>query len=251
MFDRQITSITVTLWCLRRRSYLTCSYALDTPAGVVLIDAGMDSTAGDVDALLDAMKKPRNAVRAILLTHWHNDHAAGAAVITQRTGCPVFHHAADSPWLTGVTAHRGLRGFLAGRLPEWGLFVLLVGLLGEAIPRPIVGGTLVGDGDVIADEFEVIATPGHTPGHISFFHRPTRTLFAGDALAVIGNQIRLMARPVTLDRAAARRSMLRVLDLDIHTLCPGHRHVLTQNVALRCAEARERLTANDHWPLLG
>ena len=53
------------------------------------------------------------------------------------------------------------------------------------------------------------ATPGHTPGHVSFYYAPERALFAGDALAVIGDRVRFMARPVTPDLAAARASMRR------------------------------------------
>lgn len=36
-------------------------------------------------------------VKAILLTHWHNDHAAGSAAVKTSTGAPVYYHEADSP----------------------------------------------------------------------------------------------------------------------------------------------------------
>ena len=53
----------------------------------------------------------------------------------------------------------------------------------------------------------MIVTPGHTPGHTSFYYRPDLPLFAGDVLVVIDGRVRFMARLVTLDLAAARKSI--------------------------------------------
>jgi glyoxylase-like metal-dependent hydrolase (beta-lactamase superfamily II) len=236
---------------VRQPSYLTCSYGVNTPAGVVLVDAGMDSTGSDIRALLAAMGRADDSVRVILLTHWHNDHAAGARITQERSGCPVYYHAGDEPWLSRKTARGGFRGWIAKRIPEWGIGVLLIGLLGEAVPEAVAATGHVHDGERIADEFEVIETPGHTPGHTSFYYRPERALFAGDALAVIGGRVRFMARPVTLDLEAARRSMARCLSWDIGVLCPGHREPLTTGVEQACARMRRYLAAGGRWPLLG
>jgi glyoxylase-like metal-dependent hydrolase (beta-lactamase superfamily II) len=140
---------------------------------------------------------------------------------------------------------------LARRIPEWGVGVLLIGLLGEAVPEAVVATQFVKDGDIVADEFEVIETAGHTAGHVSFYLRRHRALFAGDALAVIRGQIRFMARPVTMDLGAARRSMERCLSLDIKVLCPGHREPLVDGVGAECNRMRRHLADGGYWPLLG
>jgi glyoxylase-like metal-dependent hydrolase (beta-lactamase superfamily II) len=251
VFDRQVWPVTDSIWCVRRPSYLTCSYGVLMDSGVVLIDAGMDSSGADVAALLAAMGQPVGSVRAILLTHWHNDHAAGASAIRDRAGCAVYYHADEGPWLSRGAARGGLRGWLARRIPEWGIGVLLIGLLGEAVPEAVVATQLVKDGDVVADEFEVIETPGHTAGHVSFYHRRLRALFAGDALAVIGGRVRFMARPVTMDLGAARQSMERCLSLDLEVLCPGHREPLVEGVGSACDRMRRHLADGGYWPLLG
>jgi glyoxylase-like metal-dependent hydrolase (beta-lactamase superfamily II) len=224
---------------------------MQTADGVVLVDAGMDSTGADVRALLAAMGKEAEAVRAILITHWHNDHAAGASIIQQQSGCRVYYHLADEPWLSRKAARGGLRGALAKRIPEWGIGVLLIGLLGEAVPETVAATEYVNDGQVIAGDFEVMVTPGHTPGHTSFYYRPERALFAGDALAVINGCVRFMARPVTLDLEAARESMRRCLARDISVLCPGHREPLAAGVEQACDRIRKHLAANGRWPLFG
>jgi glyoxylase-like metal-dependent hydrolase (beta-lactamase superfamily II) len=251
VFARHVFQVTNSVWCVRRPSYLTCSYAVTTRDGVVLIDAGMDSTGADIQALLAAMGQSEKSVKAVLLTHWHNDHAAGARAIQRRSGCSVYYHADERPWLSRAAARGGLRGWIAKRVPEWGVGVLLIGLLGEAVPEAVQAADYLKDGQIVAGGFEVVETPGHTPGHASFYYRPERVLFAGDALAVIGGRVRFMARPVTLDVPTARRSMERCLALDIQLLCPGHREPLTHGVAVECDRMRRYLFNGGRWPLLG
>jgi glyoxylase-like metal-dependent hydrolase (beta-lactamase superfamily II) len=129
--------------------------------------------------------------------------------------------------------------------------VLVKGLLGEATPRAVAAHRLVRDAEVLLDDFQVVATPGHTPGHVSYFYRPERTLFAGDALAVIDGRIRFMARPVTLDVQAAHRSLETCLALQPQIVCPGHREPLASNADVACEAMRDYLVAGGKWPRLG
>lgn len=248
----EVFAVTPDVWCLRRRSYLTCSYVVRVRGGFVLVDAGMDSTGRDVEqALIRAFGARVEDVRAVLLTHWHNDHAAGARAVQERSGAKVYYHAGDQAELTRASATEGIRGWLAQRVPELGPLVLLKGLLGEAAPRAVSADGLVKDGDRVETDFEVIETPGHTPGHVSFYYRPEGILFAGDALAVVSGRVRFMSRPVTPDLGEARRSMVRCLDRPIEHLCPGHRMPLSTNVSARCGELLERLRMNAPWPFFG
>ena len=246
-----IRRVSDSIICIRRVSYLTCSYMIRTPRGLVLVDAGMDSNGADVRAGLDALGTSPEAVCAILLTHWHNDHTAGAQWIHERSGAPVFFNRGDEPYFTGVGGATGLRKWLSDQIPELGVMVLAKGLLGESTPRPVAADTYVNDGDVVMDLFDVIATPGHTGGHVSYFYRPERALFAGDALAVIDGRIRFMARPVTLDLNAARDSLSRCLAAQPALVCPGHREPLIDNVPRAIDQMRTYLEAGGRWPLLG
>jgi glyoxylase-like metal-dependent hydrolase (beta-lactamase superfamily II) len=247
----EVFSVTERVWCVRRPSYLACSYLVRASQGIVLVDAGMDSEGRDVEvAVATAFGAKLSDVRAVLLTHWHNDHAAGARAV-QEQGAKVYYHAGDEAPLTRASARRGVRGWVAGHVPELGPLVLFKGLLGEAAPRAVAADRLVRDGEVLEHDFEVIETPGHTPGHVSFFYAPERVLFAGDALAVIDGHIRFMSRPVTPDEGAARRSMTRCLERAIDHVCPGHRMPLSSDAQTRCTEMLERLRAGAPWPLLG
>jgi glyoxylase-like metal-dependent hydrolase (beta-lactamase superfamily II) len=247
----EIRHVSDSIVCIRRVSYLTCSYIVRTDAGLVLVDAGMDSDGADVQAGLDALHASPADVRAILLTHWHNDHTAGAQWIHERSGAPVYYHRGDEAYFTGAAGSTGVRRWLSDQIPEIGVMVLAKGLLGESTPRPVAAQVYVSDGDVVLDDFEVIGTPGHTSGHVSFFYRPARALFAGDALAVIDRRIRFMARPVTLDLAAARQSVARCIALRPAIVCPGHREPLIEHVEPALDAMQQHLDSNGKWPLFG
>ena len=226
-----------------------------TPTGIVIVDAGMDSEGEDVTrGIAHAFGAQPSDIRAILLTHWHNDHAAGAAALKASSGARVYYHAGDEPQLTRKLVRPGIRDRLALAIPEHGFLVLFKGLLGEAIPRAVTADTLIVDEMPIDDDFIVLATPGHTPGHVAFFYRPERTLFAGDALAVKWHEVALMARPVTPDVPTARRSVVRCLDraleLGVERICPGHQYPLA-NARASAKRLRDHVASGKRWPLLG
>ena len=247
----EIRRVTDSIVCLRRASYLTCSYIVRTANGLVLVDAGMDSDGADVHAGLREMNASPHDLRAILLTHWHNDHAAGAHALHELTGAPVYYHRGDEQFFNGRAGAKGLRRWVSDQIPEWGVLVLAKGLLGEATPRAVLAQHLVEDGDVVLDDFDVITTPGHTEGHVCYFYRPAKALFAGDALAVIGTRIRFMGRPVTPDIESARASLEKCLAFTPQIVCPGHRHPLTVDVESACEAMRTYLKSGGPWPFFG
>jgi glyoxylase-like metal-dependent hydrolase (beta-lactamase superfamily II) len=240
------------VWCVMRRSYFTCSYLVVLQDGkLAAIDAGMKSTGSEMLSAIAEIGRTPADVRAILLTHWHNDHAAGAAELARQSGCDVFYSATEADHLTRRAASGGLRGKVSAFVPETGPLVLMKGLLGNAPQQAVEATQFVRGGESIIEEFEAIDSPGHTAGHLSFYHLPTQTLFAGDALAVINQRLRFMARPVTEDLPAARASMSRILDRPINAVCPGHREPLNHDVAAECERMRNLLQSGQKWPLLG
>ena len=251
MIGAQVFQVTDDVWCVRRPSYLTCSYLVRTPRGIVLVDAGMDSSGADIHRGLAGMDGTASEITSVLLTHWHNDHAAGARAIQDATRISAYCHRGDVPQLTRKNARLGVIGAISERIPEWGLLVLFKGLLGEATPRAVLNPQTVEHGNIIDEYFEVIETPGHTPGHLSYYYRPEKILFAGDALAVVHDDIHFMARAVTPDVALARESMRRCLTLETEVICPGHRTPLKDNVPRKCARLLAHIDRGGRWPLLG
>lgn len=217
----------------------------------MLVDCSMSSSGEDMLVSLQRLGFTSNCVKGILLTHWHNDHAAGASVLKALSGAITVYHKNEEPFLMRRTASAGLRGYLAERIPELGPLVLFKGLLGEASPKAVEATYFVDNGDIVFDEFEVIATPGHTEGHLSFYHIEKQVLFAGDALAVIGGKLRYMARAVTPDKERARSSVLACLSRPIKVVCPGHREPLKLKTEEECEALRSHACGMKPWPFWG
>jgi hydroxyacylglutathione hydrolase len=104
-------------------------------------------------------------LKALLLTHAHFDHVAGAAALKRLTGVPVLAHADSAPLLLDNHRHASFWGFRIEPAP---------GLDGE-----LAEGQIVQVGRLA---LEVLCTPGHAPGHVCFYERAAKTLFDGDVL---------------------------------------------------------------------
>jgi glyoxylase-like metal-dependent hydrolase (beta-lactamase superfamily II) len=82
----------------------------------------------------------------------------------------------------------------------------------------------------------VIATPGHTPGHISLYHKPSKTLICGDAMTVEGGQLIGPDPRSTLDMDLAVKSLQKLLQYDIETVICYHGGRYLGNANQRIAE---------------
>jgi hydroxyacylglutathione hydrolase len=125
-----------------------------------LIDPG-----GDLDNLKAAVAKAGVTLERLLLTHGHIDHCGLAGELATELGLPIEGpHEADRFWIARLDDDAGRFG-VPGRVFE--------------PTRWLDEGDTVSFGEVT---LEVIHCPGHTPGHVIFFHRPTRFAFVGDVL---------------------------------------------------------------------
>jgi hydroxyacylglutathione hydrolase len=121
---------------------------------------------GEADHLLAAAAAEAVTLERLLLTHGHLDHVGAALELSERLGLPIEGpHAADAFWLRQLPQQAILFGFPPARAFE--------------PHRWLSDGETVRIGE---QALEVIHCPGHTPGHVVFFHRAGRLAFVGDVL---------------------------------------------------------------------
>jgi glyoxylase-like metal-dependent hydrolase (beta-lactamase superfamily II) len=177
----------------------------DDNGSLTLVDAGLKRAEKKVVAALAALGKAPQDVQRIVMTHAHGDHAGGLAGATSATGADVLAHERDAIYLQSGKPPQLDTSHLSGRL-----LTRFRGSFGKVD----VGQTFQ-DGELlpIGGGLRVVHTPGHSPGHVSLLHEPTRVLITGDA---IFNVRGLRYSPATFctDIRLSRETADRLADLE-------------------------------------
>ena len=168
----------------------------------VIIDPGTGMNGGKLLDAVNAGLDGRELV-GIILTHEHFDHTGGTALLVERYGCPVHGSAETAEVLKDGDPMRS-GAFLFG-----------------ASMDPVDGVTVIGDELEIGGlKFDIIRTPGHSPGSICILERSSRALFCGDLVFCDGGVGRWDLPGGHL--STLQRSIEAVLDLKVGSLFPGH-----------------------------
>jgi len=188
--------------------------------GGVLVDAGVALHAKRIERELAG-----RTVTAHTVTHAHIDHAGASARLVRSLGMPFWAPAGDADDLA-----RGRPAPMPGLLP---------GLLARAGGFPAVAAARrLGDGDEIGAGFRVLDTPGHSPGHVSFWREADRVLVTGDVVfnahpVTLAPGLRPPPGLVTHDVERNRASMRRVAELRPALALFGHGPPLRDPAALQ------------------
>ena len=191
-------------------------YLVREENGFALVDTGLPGSAGDI---LEAARRYGGQIRSIILTHAHLDHAGSLDKL--REALPeveVMVSGRDARFLRGERTLDSdeRRGKLRGSYRT-----CATQPTSELSPGDRVGS------------LEVVAAPGHTPGHIALFDTRDRTLIAGDAfqtraeVAVSGVFVPLFPFPAlaTWHRPTALASARSLRELEPSRLAVGHGEV--------------------------
>lgn len=207
-------------------------------ASWALVDAGWEQDAPRIIAAVRRLLGAGVAPSVILLTHVHPDHAGSARALATAWGCRVLVHPAERPIATGDVAAMAA---YAGPLDRW-LILPAMRALGRRRREEILArGSLAGIIDTLGPRGQVpgledwrwIATPGHTPGHVSYLRGDDRVVITGDALLTLRVNAwdgLLLGRPglsgppwyTTWDGAAAKEAIEDIAASDPSVIAPGH-----------------------------
>ena len=215
------------VYCLR----LTIAnvYFVRSGSAWVLIDTALPNNAVKIRSAAESLFGPGVRPASILLTHGHLDHSGSVVDLARQWNTPAYLHPAEIPFCIGEITYPlpdptvgGFMAFLTRLFP-----VRKINL--EGVPLPLH------ESDPIPGlpDWEILLTPGHSPGHLAFYRSSDRTLIAGDACTTVNvdslwdilsgkQEISRPPAPVTCDWKAARRSVETLAALEPRVLACGH-----------------------------
>jgi hydroxyacylglutathione hydrolase len=186
--------------------------------GDVLVDAGMPYDRRRVLKQIEG-----RGIVAHTLTHAHIDHYGPSHRICTQLGIPMWCGAADAEAVE------------AGKMASKG---------GRMVPGPKAHpiSRRLREGDEVAG-FTVLETPGHSPGHVSYWRESDRTLLCGDVMwgwnpFTLRGPIREPAWIVTPAPGRNRESARRIAALEPALVCFGHGPPLRDPAKLAAAVAK-------------
>ncbi|WP_131669624.1 MBL fold metallo-hydrolase [Psychrobacter pygoscelis] len=166
--------------------YIQTTYLAIYPNKLLLLDSG---SRADVPKILDyitsTLGRSLNELKVVMVTHMHPDHAGGAKLLKQKTGCLIVSAMKSRPWYFGQEGRRmhmidiGLSHFVASRQGK-----AFEALWYDPILHPDIA---VHEGDKVPgfDGWEVLETPGHTDHDLSLWHRPSHCVYTADLILCI------------------------------------------------------------------
>lgn len=227
------------------------AYIVGSPEAWTLVDTGERRHAGAIRAAATAFAGEQPP-RAIVLTHGHFDHAGSATELSAFWRVPVYASRYELPFLRREVAYPPPDPSVGGFYGWVANFVTMPECRFEAdvqpLPADLTALGLVG--------WRCLATPGHTPGHISLFNEQQRLLIAGDACLTIDFQswvgsitgwqtIAAPPAPYTLDWERTQASLQTLALLEPQILASGHGKPMR---GPRVAAALKRLAARNVTP---
>ena len=191
--------------------------ALIRDEGVVLVDAGGPGSLRLIAAGLRAVGSSPDQVRLIVLTHYHPDHAGDLANLVKATSAKVAVHRQEAGVLNG-------EGGVPSPFHNAVLARVTQPFVSLFYGRPVQVDYPLNDGDTLpmAEDIQLIHTPGHTPGSMCLYLASKKLLIVGDALEYRSQKLSPPARSVTLDPKQARESLKKLAALDFDIMCFSH-----------------------------
>lgn len=163
--------------------YIQTTYMAVYPDKLLLLDSGCRC---DVDNLLtyitEVLKRPVEQLKTVVVTHMHPDHAGGAKLLKQKTGCQIVSAKSEKAWYQGILGR-------VTHLNDLGLTYYVANRQGKSVANvwydPILKVDIeVEEGDAIPsfEDWTVLETPGHTDRDLSLWHAQTKQAYTADLI---------------------------------------------------------------------
>lgn len=192
----------------------------------ILVDCGFIASLSLIEAALRQHEIEPTEITAIVLTHHDHDHMGAAFAFKNKyPKVKLYASELEAPYISAT--EKPLRLVQAEEMqkalpPESQAFGYAFCELLRKVEPVNIDVLLHHNDELLESGYHVIATPGHTPGHISLYSRDSSTIIAGDAIA-LENGYPVIANPqFTLDIERASESMNQLLRLGANTIICYH-----------------------------
>jgi glyoxylase-like metal-dependent hydrolase (beta-lactamase superfamily II) len=203
---------------------------------VILVDAGFP---GQMNALREAMDTVGVAfekINKIILTHQDIDHIGNLPDVIKDLDekAEVICHEIEKPYIQGdkplIKMNPEQMKKIMQSMPE-NSRIMFERIL-ENPPKANVNITVTDEQELpFCGGIIVIFTPGHTPGHIGLYHKPSKTLISGDSLNVVDGKLCGPRPSASSDIEMAVKSLEKYKKYDIDTVICYHGGVFKDNVS--------------------
>jgi hydroxyacylglutathione hydrolase len=178
--------------------------------GIFLVDTGMPGNSSKIIKYLERnLKHESEDIETIVVTHHHFDHIGSLDRLKMITKAKIAVHSADAPYLSGEKTQTGS----ALMKPMIKIMKYIYNT------HPVKADILLEEGDQI-NGYQVIHTPGHTPGSICLYNPDEKVLFVGDNLHYSKGKLekpKIMHEPEKF-----KESIKKLGNLDIEVILTGH-----------------------------
>ncbi len=182
--------------------------------GLTLIDTGMPKSGAKL--VLETLKilgrQPQDLKR-ILITHADPDHTGSVNALKRLTGASIYiSHHDGTKMAVGLPGRpgKGIAGVLTKYLMPAAVPQTADVFLEDGQELPVLGG------------LKALSTPGHTPGHVSYYSSSQKILFAGDSLNTLGGRLQFAEGPFTGSFVQGQDSVRVQAALGAEVVCCGH-----------------------------
>lgn len=225
-----------------------CPVVLHSGKEVVLVDCGYPGFMPLMEAAMQLHQLSLNQLTGIIITHADIDHVGSLYEIKEAyPDVKVYSSAIEAAQVDGrEKSSRLLQAeAMLETLPEdkQAGALQFISMLRSVQPVP-VNAVLKPEEEIpFLPGVQVIAMPGHTPGHISLYVKENKTLIAADAVVVENGELEIANPQFTLDMEAAIESLRKMAILDIEKLICYHGGVFDKDIK---AQLRKLIVKYEH-----
>jgi glyoxylase-like metal-dependent hydrolase (beta-lactamase superfamily II) len=191
---------------------------------LVLVDTGVPGQEELIEAEIRKEGLDTATITRIILTHQDIDHVGSLNALVARTGAEAMALAEEIAYIDGSKP--------SPKMPPKEVLdanPAFAEMLRQLKRTPV--DVALTDGQIldIAGGVRVVATPGHTPGHMSLYLERSKVLITGDALVSDSGQLHPPMARATPDMPTAMESVRRLAQLDVEAIVCYHGGLVTEN----------------------